>query len=1084
MKRYALILLVVFCSLLSYGQEIGTVESCSAAGSIMIDPKNPDVVASLAPPGDLALDPTVAMLVYGASPKPDVYAADLGIDALTAYTIYGLSAASTVYVPQTDMTIFYFDNVSPIQELAVCHYLDVPDTSASYAIPLDLTQTPYQLTQAEVFSKSYMYYYITETDSVPLKEVEFPFEVNSGGTMIPGYVQYIGDGILQFCLDFTAIETVQTLAIELPDTVFNSDKKMLVLRSVPPSFNVAMKSREVTQEINLFAGASYGKNLLLGGVGLGVSASALKFSVSGDGGAKLRFRYDMNGDQYIERGIEAGLALKFSAPSINLVVADAEIGIESKARPSFNLAQTMYFPNSLQSDIAKKAKAAYILETMSIAGAPLSPITAFFIHVVKQSIAEDMAQMTGDIYSDLRYSESWKIKGEGDISGGFSTGGILKMDVIDIGTGASFSLEQENLLQTGGTQFDVECATQFDASLLNGEVLGIQIGSLFQFDKGAGLTMQANYSAEDELKNFSVGFLTEKSGGISLEQIGEINKIEFIVPESTTSLLLNDNNIVASFANVFGPNGQLGDIQFGIYPLLGSLSDVLYLVNERINANSEYITFRNTAERYRLRELSPNIDLDVAFGVGTGINLGVTMSYLNSVSAPAQEYIFAAGERLITSEYKTVSYTDDQMYSLSQELNDLFNEVTYLVMDKLESDVRGLNFIVDAAGSGNLEPVFTEVLGINCRTSLFCGVAQGAGSFVTRFTEPYLSTAYERAQFLVQEQVKAYISTRVDNATYPIPEENAITPELHIVSDHLNLSFITETEEQLDTIHDGFQLKMVLDTIQMEKLGFTEEDKASVQMFYYDADSLTWFPVGEDLSSHPDTILVDATLLGSYALGIYKNSAIDSIAPEITHSPYVEFSCTGGLIWADIHEAQSGSGIDFSQTVIIIDNQEVDCMWDPINKRLSYYTVLSEGSHEVIFYAVDYNGNENTKTIILNVTCPEYAAPSGGEETGREETELKTVTEIETPEVEEISFKCYPNPATDYVNIEVSGVQELLDISVFDVLGRKMMALPLNNFNQATWNVGNTKNGTYFIRVTSKIDEKMDIKVKKVMINK
>ena len=65
--------------------------------------------------------------------------------------------------------------------------------------------------------------------------------------------------------------------------------------------------------------------------------------------------------------------------------------------------------------------------------------------------------------------------------------------------------------------------------------------------------------------------------------------------------------------------------------------------------------------------------------------------------------------------------------------------------------------------------------------------------------------------------------------------------------------------------------------------------------------------------------------------------------------------------------------------------------------------------------------------------------------------------------------KCYPNPATSFVNFEFSkSVDKSNTLVVFSFVGKKMAEIPVNNNNKITVTLGDYYRGVYVFQLRDK----------------
>lgn len=77
---------------------------------------------------------------------------------------------------------------------------------------------------------------------------------------------------------------------------------------------------------------------------------------------------------------------------------------------------------------------------------------------------------------------------------------------------------------------------------------------------------------------------------------------------------------------------------------------------------------------------------------------------------------------------------------------------------------------------------------------------------------------------------------------------------------------------------------------------------------------------------------------------------------------------------------------------------------------------------------------------------------------------------IDVAEVKENSFKVYPNPASGFINItsELNGEAE---VNIFDMAGRCVKNVIINDISNATIDISDVDKGVYFINVNGKVEK-------------
>ena len=152
--------------------------------------------------------------------------------------------------------------------------------------------------------------------------------------------------------------------------------------------------------------------------------------------------------------------------------------------------------------------------------------------------------------------------------------------------------------------------------------------------------------------------------------------------------------------------------------------------------------------------------------------------------------------------------------------------------------------------------------------------------------------------------------------------------------------------------------------------------------------------------------------------------------------------------------------------------------------RFEYYNPIDD---ETVFTAiVDSVEIDNTSILSFDDSDPSIL---NLDEDGNGETDKEVVT-IQNPnlyvhveDAEELKFNIYPNPANDYVNFRFSN-NEIVEISIYDYIGRKVFSQILNDQNSFVWNrKGNNgvylSNGIFLVKIeneTESVIEKLILK--------
>ncbi|MEZ5146297.1 MAG: T9SS type A sorting domain-containing protein [Bacteroidales bacterium] len=73
--------------------------------------------------------------------------------------------------------------------------------------------------------------------------------------------------------------------------------------------------------------------------------------------------------------------------------------------------------------------------------------------------------------------------------------------------------------------------------------------------------------------------------------------------------------------------------------------------------------------------------------------------------------------------------------------------------------------------------------------------------------------------------------------------------------------------------------------------------------------------------------------------------------------------------------------------------------------------------------------------------------------------------EVREPQTISISLKVYPNPASDKIKVEITGISGLYDITVFDAVGQPVLHEYKVSLDQVNLNIQNLEKGFYMMRI-------------------
>jgi len=919
-------------------------------------------------------------------------------------------------------------------------------------VDLTIEGSVFKRRELSVESKGYFYYRV-DPDSIGIPEgMSFTWYMESDGHAIPCGGEYMGSGIMQFWADFRGISQPGSYPVTFPDSVSQSGG-WLIFDPKPAGFTATLTERPVTQTIDIFAGGSVGVSALAGGVAAGPSVAAAKATASGTGGVGIRFERDISGNEKITRRMEAGVAGKVETPSVNTVIDAVNVGASVEVTTKGTAAQTLLFPiNSSDNETIIKAKAAYLLETLSYGGMAVSPYFAIVLNALQSALVAINPDVT-DIYSDL--FESWNVgvSTEGKIGVEFKiapakNSGLPEFTLAEASASMGLGADFTHFVQTNDVSMGIRFATAYDLGLINLEVGKVKLGSVFKYKHGAEVSAEAQMHPNDGLNQVSMEFLSYDQLNLNLLQgyYGDLYSVtipEAVIEKAETAA----GNFIHDLALAMQPANNFPSLRVGTSYFADALDAVFGYDEDSLENFDDHILITSEEQFTKGLNVDIKIALDAALIVGLGVEFGVAFSYLDQLAALTSESVIAQGMILPMAEYNGVSEAD-VLFSLKDEVEDLIDGAIDLVVDGILNLIDLGEYLVDA--------------GIDLITSLpgeigeLGGTLEESGKIVIGVVDPrnwFLSgRPLEEPQL-----VRAYWSPRVTPAGKPDRyKSGSEESNLYLVSKAVNIVVFNQAGEALADFAP-LALKMGIDGLVLGDLGFGEDEKNLARIYRYNPGNLSWTPFLSDLSPLPDTVGANITLPGTYAIGIEISASHDKTPPGILEY----YPAEGGSIapqariWISLAEPATETGIDFSRTTLLIDGTEVDAAWDPVNGVISFASPvpLSLGDHQYTLIASDYQGNATALTVPFKVIA-----------SGTGSTDLSGDQDIHV----------YPNPSSEGITIGIKNENySKLLLEVYDTRGIRVKTVYQGDLppgiHQFTWDRSTNKgmmagNGIYFIR--------------------
>ncbi|MDZ7692337.1 MAG: T9SS type A sorting domain-containing protein [Balneolaceae bacterium] len=455
--------------------------------------------------------------------------------------------------------------------------------------------------------------------------------------------------------------------------------------------------------------------------------------------------------------------------------------------------------------------------------------------------------------------------------------------------------------------------------------------------------------------------------------------------------------------------------------------------------------------------------MDAAIGAGLGLDLGFSLKYFDEIEYPTNYIeIYNGG---LNYPVRSGSYNSQMSESkLTDILTELLSGTQPLIKEAFSNLINvidkaiepGKEFVADAVDKG------AETIG------KVKGKIKEGGQFIITTLNPFSNSVVQKA-FETPKVRKMYSNP---NVFYELPAKSVddnetvlaeAGSELIVISDVMDLVFKPEgSSDSLIVLEDPIEIEMIIYESDLTDNDFDESDKESVNLYRYLSKKIGWVRVESELND--DVVSADITTLGSYALGIEINRSDDSVAPEIYESGYLEAADNQGVdeIFARVRDDRYGTGVDFGNTFMIVNEDTVSYFYQPANERIFFnltnYSNLTGETEEVKIVATDFTGNQSTETFSF------------------ERVTTNTDDESELPD-RFVLHDNYPNPFNPQTVIPFELAEAThVEINIYDVAGRYITTLLDERVSagshQVTWDISvgsgrELSSGVYFYQVKS-----------------
>lgn len=885
------------------------------------------------------------------------------------------------------------------------------------------------------------------------------------------------DDLIQIEIPHDLVQTDETTEFQINDT-FTAGNREFQLDGQEVTFTASPTDQPWTRTWSIFAGGSAGVSGSIGSVGAGVSIAAAKASISGTGGVGLDIQINEKDELLITRRMEAGISVDAKVPSVSLIVDDIGIepgmgGIEAEVTSKLMTGQTFGFDHlNIDENSKRMAQTGLLLETLSFGGVPLSPTAGLIISaIVNESGVEQYFQQ-----ALLSTFGGAGIEGSTDVNFEVMAGPI-KLNTFERTSSIvlnGFIHQYHNGFSEGITKtpndlssetelsrsVEVNFMSEYDMTVLSWETNHTPLLSsdlypdaLLTTGDGSGMSLSGSWNRDNELE--FIDFTLRNGGKIELfaPDRSSYRATNVQIPGVYTEDLVNFGSDLVSIINPaegipFG-NSMVEDFQSSFNALTNSID------------NDSPINIINSEFHGKGTDFGFGISIDGAFGAGAGLSLGFEFSLFDEIEFNSENHeIYNSGDN-----YALSSTSYDPAMEQAQ-LTEIFQELFSGAVPLLEEAIRNLSgrvvekiqegaeFVADLYDSG------AETVG------KVTGVLQQTGEFFSNTFSPRSNRVVQKA-FDIPEVRNVYSSPNVlyspvGKAAQTEPEKLLeVGSEVIIISQVTDMSFIPEGEsEPVDELDSSITLELEIKESDLVENEFDLSDMDRVKIYRYDLETNSWIRLDGELDEN--TLTTDIQNMGSYALGIEINRSNDETPPEIYDSGFLEETDdeSHGEIFASLRDDRYGSGIDFSQTYILLNGDTLSYTLQPTQNRIFYQINeednLTGTTEEVKIATTDLTGNQTEQNFSFELVT------------------TNNENDNESPGTFELMDN-YPNPFNPQTVIPFSVPEAVeVQIRIYDVLGRYVATLLDERLqaghHEVVWNSGigsgqELSTGVYFYQI-------------------
>ena len=822
----------------------------------------------------------------------------------------------------------------------------------------------------------YRHYRAVGANGLPAKASELRMTLDTeGGAFTPGVS--LANGILEIGaeVDALGIEEGTSRTFTFPQTVI-ADGEEISLGSVPPAFRVKRVARTYTRTWDLFAGGSAGVTGTIGSAGVGVTVAAARLSVKGEGGMGLTVVKEYpDGIFTLSRRLEAGVAGGVQVPGVGIPVGKVKVGIGAEVMAKQLVRQTLRFDRNAP-ERARIGQAGFLLETFSLGGLALSPSAG----LVLSAIVRTLNTLAGvdEILRAARYEEAFATGFEGSVGAGFGVEvGPTKLSFADASANIAFVSERATNFREDTRRGSFEVTTGVSLSALETGFKVFTGGALADLERTASIGQAMTFDRGGNPILYTMEVCSSTEAGLFAGRT---------IKNVTTGIAIDDGVLETLSADPGA--GNLYALARGRPLRLGPsalVSDVRETMSAAADASRtlgvKAFDYTVEEEYGRGRELSLDISLEAALGVGAGVSLGVTGSFFDGTAFLSEEGVYIGGSgRLPLSSYSRDSYIEDSE-TLAQVSRELLSGVIPLIGEAIRNLWKKTKEVVQEGVDTVVETVTAAGEKVGSVVAKAGALAKGTTIELARYSPSTPRVVQEPSGKIAAKML--YVNDRVQHRV-PGPRGKIVAEPVETVLVIVSDAFVVTVRDTAGYPVTRFDppLELALNVLDedLERSGFGPEDRDKVKIYTYDEATHSWIRIGGERDAEGG-VRAQIERAGTYALGIETEVEQDTIPPRIEGLDPPDGGTTSPLptIQVKVTDEEDGSGVALSSLKMRLDGEEVLASYDLETGMLSYTVEapLQAGPHTVRITAGD--NADNTADVAATFTVLSLAGDFNGD---------------------------------------------------------------------------------------------------------